>query len=187
MSKVTYSKQKKWKSQVVRQTGVDCFHCGIGGTELNPLQWAHLNGKNEDSRPENLAFMCQPCNNKMKFNFDMILQGNAQLEENEKAVLVCERKGDDSGTESNITSSEAIHQINYNITEQFYLEHTITDDILYLRDAINAIVNLCNINNGTGSQAAVYRYTDSLTNSINGKYTIYDYHGKNAIRRRTEN
>ena len=57
-----------------------------------------------------------------------------------------------------------------------------------LRDGVNAIVNICQENNGTGSQAAVYRYIEFETNTFNGKYTVcYNEEGKNIVRRRTEN
>ena len=74
------------------------------------------------------------------------------------------------------------------LPKQFLLEHTITDDELLLKDVVNAIVDICQNNNNTGSQSAVYRYIDSLTNPYTGKYTLSaNPKGQTIIRRRTEN
>ena len=74
------------------------------------------------------------------------------------------------------------------ITKQFIQEHTIDNEELILRDAVNAIVDICQDNNGTGSQSAVYRYVDFLTNPFTGKFTLStNSQGKTIIRRRIEN
>lgn len=188
MNKITYTKKKKWEPLVVSQTGRNCFFCKCENTELNPLEWGHLNGKAEDVRPENFAFMCKSCNNKHKFNFDMQIEANEQLRENEKAVLTRERTLPDTGTTKELTSQQEINKINYQITKQFIQEHTLAEKEVILRDAVNAIVDICKDNNRTGSQSAVHRYIDSLTNPYTGKYTLStNPQGKTIIRRRTEN
>ncbi len=67
------------------------------------------------------------------------------------------------------------------------IQYTMNGDTLNEKEAVNAIVNLCQENNETGSQPAIYRIIERLCNKINGKYTTCDYHGKNVIRRRLEN
>ena len=188
MVRVTTTRKRKWRPQVIEQTGNGCFFCSCVDTELNPLEWGHLNGNENDSRPENLAFMCKSCNNKHKFNFDMQILGNEQLRENEKAVLASERMLADTGTNKDLTSQQEISKCNNRITKQFLSEHTINNDELLLKDTVNAIVDICQDNNDTGSQSAVYRYIDSLTNPYTGKYTLsVNSKGQNIIRRRTEN
>jgi len=111
-----------------------------------------------------------------------------KLESNERREYACERILADSGTTKELTSSQEINKINYSMTERFIQEHTLIDDELALKEACNVIVHLCQDNNGTGSQSAIYRYIDSLCNSYTGKYTIYqNKKGNNCIRRRTEN
>ncbi len=93
----------------------------------------------------------------------------------------------DTGTTEETTSQQEISKCNNRITKQFLLEHTINDELL-LKDAVNAIVDICQDNNDTGSQSAVYRYIDSLSNPYSGKYTLsVNSKGQNIIRRRTEN
>jgi len=185
--RLTGTLKKKWYPQVVRQTGEECFHCHVPNSERIPLEWGHLNGNLNDSRPENFAFMCHPCNCKQRTNYDMIILANEQLEKNEKALLVWERTLADTGTENDLTSQQEINKTNMNITRSFLLEHTINESVV-LRDAVNAIVDICQENNGTGSQSAIYRYVDSLANPFTGKYTIcQNKEGKNIVRRRTEN
>ena len=187
MVKLTYTLKRKWEPIVINQTGRDCFHCNSENTELNPLEWGHLNGNDNDSRPENFAFMCKTCNNKQKFNYDMQILANEQLQKNEKAVLTRERMLPDTGTTKELTSQQEINKINYQITKQFIQEHTLIEKEVILRDAVNAIVDICKDNNGTGSQSAVYRYIESITNPYTGKYTLStNSQGKQIIRRRTE-
>lgn len=188
MKNLTYTAKRKWNPIVINQTGDNCFHCKGEGTELNPLEWGHLNANKADNRPENFAFMHHTCNNKQKIDYDMQILANEQLRKNEEAALAGEGMLADSGTTKELTSQQEINKINTQITIQFIQEHTIQNEELFLKDAANAIVNICQDNNGTGSQSAVYRYIDVLCNPINGKYTIcLNSQGKNVIRRRTEN
>ncbi len=94
----------------------------------------------------------------------------------------------DTGTTKEVTSQQEINRINMGITKQFLLERSITGDELVLKEVVNAIVDICQKNNGTGSQSAVYRYIDSLTNPYTGDYTLStNSKGQTIIRRRIEN
>jgi len=109
----------------------------------------------------------------------MQIKAHQKLIDNEKAVLTSERTIADSGTKNDLTSQQEINKTNMNITKSFLLEHT---------DAVNAIVDICQNNNNSGSQAAIYRYIDSLANPFTGRYTVsQNKEGNNIIRRRTEN
>jgi len=177
MSRVTYSNKRKWNPIIVKQTGYYCFHCKRSDI---PLEYGHLNANRDDSRPENLAFMCHVCNNKMKTDFDMQLLANDQLIKNENAVLACERT--DASKES---SQQETSRINKQLTYTFLLEHTMNGDDILLADTVNAITNLCYDNNKTGSQAAVRRYIDQFSNPINGVFVIFtDHEGKKRIKRK---
>jgi len=147
MSKLTYSKKKRADPFIIKQTGRDCFHCHCENSELNPLEYGHLNANDEDNRPENLAYMCHACNIKQKFSFDMQILANEQLKKNEKAMYVCERTKADSGTKNDLTSCQEINKINVQITKQWLQEHTINGEMPILNDSVYAIVNICQDNN----------------------------------------
>lgn len=172
---------------LIKRDGNQCFYCHGPFTEDNPYEYDHLNNDDNDSRPENTVLTHHSCNVKKKYSELWLSKALGKLKMNEASKSVCERIEVDSGTDIELTSSQQINQINTRITKQFLLEYTMNDDILYLKDAVNAIVNLCQENNDTGSQAAIYRIIERLCNPINGKYTICDYNGKNVIRRRLEN
>ena len=164
-----------------------CLFCALEFSDTLKPELDHLNNNPNDNRVENWALVCHVCNNKKKNNFDMQIIAQDKLKANVKREYACERMLADSGIEFNLTSSQSINKINTQNSKQFLLEHTMNDEILYVKDGVNAIVNLCQENNGTGSQTAIYRIVESLCNPINGKYTICDYNGKNIIRRRAEN
>lgn len=180
MSRVTYTAKKKWNPLIIKQTGTKCLFCKCPNTTETPLEYGHLNGNDDDSRPENLAFICKTCNNKMKFNYDMQFQANDQLIENEKAVYACERT--DATEES---SQQETSRINKQLAYTFLLEHTMNNDDILLSDTVNAVTNLCYDNNKTGSQAAVRRYIDQFSNPYNGMFVIFtDHEGKKRIKRK---
>jgi len=180
MTRLTYSNKKKWNPLIVKQTGYYCFFCRCPYTTEIPLEHGHLNGNDDDTRPENLAYMCKSCNNKMKFNFDMQILANDQLIKNEKAVCACERTD-----ASEDTSQQETARINRELTLTFLKEHTINGDDILLSDAVDAITNLCYDNNKTGSQAAVRRYIGQFSNPINGYFVIFtDHEGKKRIKRK---
>jgi len=188
MSLLTYKKKKEYFEILVKRDDYKCFYCEGEFSENHPAEYDHLNNNPKDSRPENLVFSHHECNNRKKFNTDYQIMANEKLERNEKAVLTCERTLVDTGTTKELTSQQEISKCNMNITKQFLQEHTINNEELLLKDAVNAIVNLCQDNNETGSQSAIYRYIDSLSNPYNGKYTVStNAQGKDIIRRRTEN
>jgi len=149
---------------------------------LGAFEW-----DDEDNRPENFAFMCHPCNCKQKFNTDMIILGNEQVKKNEQSTYVCKNARDDTGTNIDSLSCIRINKTNYTIAEQFLHIHTAEHDILLVKDAVNGIVGQCKIQNGTGSQSAVYTYIDTLTNRFTGKFTIYSTKEGDSIRLRIEN
>ncbi len=180
MSRPTYTQKRKWNPVIVQQTGYYCFHCKCPNTPDTPLEYGHLNGNKDDSRPENLAFMCHVCNNKMRLDGDMQILSNDQLIKNEDAVLACERT--DATEES---SQQETSRINKQLTYTFLLERTMNGDDILLSDTVNAVTNLCYDNNKTGSQAAVRRYVDQFSNPYNGKFVIFtDHEGKKRIRRK---
>jgi len=183
MVRLTYSNKRKWNPIIVKQTGYYCFFCKCPNTPENPLEYGHLNGNEDDSRPENLAYMCKSCNNKMKQNYDMQFQANDQLIENEKAVYACERT---DATEEG--SQQETSRINKQLAYTFLSEHTMNGNDILLSDTVNAVTNLCYDNNKTGSQAAVRRYIDQFSNPYNGIFVIFtDHDGKKRIKRRNQN
>jgi len=188
MHRLSHAMKKKI-DKVIHERGdkYECFYNGCTFSPVNPAEYEHLNSNVGDNRPENIVYACKVCNNRKKFDFDMQIKAQEKLIDNEKAVLASERTIADSGTENDLTSQQEINRTNMNITRTFLLEHTINESVV-LRDSVNAIVDICQSNNSSGSQAAIYRYIDSLANPFTGKYTIsQNKEGNNIIRRRTEN
>jgi hypothetical protein len=188
MSKLSHKQKREWFSFIVERDGYKCIYCLKSFSQENPAEYDHLNNNDEDNRPENLALVHHSCNVKKKYNTDLEVFANEKLKENEKSTFACERTLADTATTDGLSSQQEINKINMRITEQFLLEHSINDEELILRDIVNAIVDICQKNNHSGSQSAVYRYIDSLTNPYTGKYTLsINSNGKKIIRRRTEN
>jgi len=211
MARLSHRLKKQYDPIILKRDGSKCFYCKREFTETIPPEHDHLNNKPNDSRPENLVFCCHVCNNKKKTNPDMQVLAQEKMIQNEKAVFACagtagtaiDKKAEfvmgggvkptfqllpDTGTTQQLTSQQEISKINMQITKQFLQEHTINGEKPILKDVVNAIVNLCQDNNGTGSQSAVYRYVDVLANPYNGRYTLSkNSQGKTIIRRRTEN
>ena len=133
--------------------------------------------------------MCHhECNIKKKTLADWQIKAREKLEKNERTLLACERRLADTATTKEVTSQQEINKINFKIAEQFIQEQTLMEGSVILRDAVNAIVAICRDKNETGSQAAVYRYIDTLANPYNGKYTLSTNEaGQRIIRRRREN
>ena len=182
----TYTQMRRWGPLIENQTGINCFFCKCPDTVDTPLEYGHLNGRKNDSRPENLAKMCHSCNIKMIDDFDMQLIAQEQLEKNENAALACAGMNKTVGTTEQLTSCQAISANNFKIAEQYVLEHTVTDGYLVVKDGVNDVVGICRKNDNTGSESAVYRYFHILCS------TAYDYefasmNGVDIIRRRTEN
>ena len=188
MTKFTHRKKLVYYPIVVERDGYKCPYCPEPFTSTNHPEWEHYNNNPEDNRVENLTLVHHSCNNRKKFETDLQITANENLEKNEKAVLVRGNTLADAGTTKELTSQQEINKINTRITEQFLLEHTVNDEELILKDVVNAIVDICQKNNHTGSQSAVYRYIDYLTNPYTGRYTLSNNpQGKTTIRRRTEN
>ncbi len=211
MARLSHRLKKQYDPIILERDGIKCFYCNREFTETIPAEHDHLNNNSNDSRPENLVFCCHVCNNKKKTNPEMQISAHEKMIQNEKAVFACagtagtaiDKKMEfvmgggvkptfqllpDTGTTQQLSSQQEISKINMQLTKQFLQEHTINGEEPILKDVANAIVNLCQDNNGTGSQSAVYRYVDVLANPYNGRYTLSENsQGKTIIRRRTEN
>ena len=188
MSRLSHRLKQKNEPIIRDRDPYVCLYCKGEFTEIRPPEWEHLNNNPNDSRPENLIFAHKECNNRKKFNPEYQVIAHEKLIQNERTVLSRERTLADTGTTKDVSSQQEINKTNMRITEQFLLEHTVNGEELILRDVVNAIVDICQKNNHTGSQSAVYRYIDSLTNPYTGRYTLSaNEKGQTIIRRRTEN
>jgi len=198
--------------------GNHCFYCEKEFEETHPAEFDHLNDDPGDNRPDNLVLVHHECNNRKKFNPDYQIQAKEKLLQNEKSTFTCagteawantpagtaiDKKMEfvmgngvrptfellpDTGSTQQLSSQQEISKINNQITKQWIQEHTLMEDEVVLKDAVNAIVSICQDNNETGSQSAVHRYIEVLTNPYTGKYTLSkNSEGKTIIRRRIEN
>jgi len=188
MSRLSSSMKIRYYPFLIKRDGNKCFYCQDAFTIENPYEYDHLNNDENDSRPENTVLNHHPCNVKKKYSSLWQAKALGKLKMNEASKYVCERTSADSGTKNDTTSCSEINKTNKRIADQFILEHTMHGEELIEKDGVNAVVNICFENNGTGSQPAVYRYFEELSSPYNGKYTICsNSKGQNIIRRRTEN
>jgi hypothetical protein len=188
MSRLTHKRKIAYFQLLVERDDHRCFYCEKGFSESHPAEYDHLNNNPNDSRPENLVLCHHECNNKKKFNTDWQIEAQEKLLANERTVFVCERRQADTGTTEELTSSQRINQVLEPIARQWLEEHLLMEKEIVLRDAVNAIVNLCRKQTGHGSQATIYRYIDIWCNPYNGHLTISkNEKGVNTIHKRTDN
>jgi len=187
---LTWNQKKKFAQVLtIRDDPSNCFYCMQPFTDTSPRIWEHLDNDDTHNYPENLVWSHHSCN--VKKRTDLKMQDKAQgkiIMNMQFDLFTCENTLADTGTTKELTSQQEISKTNKRITKQFIQEHTINNEELILRDIVNAIVDICQDNNETGSQSAVYRYIDSLTNPYTGKYTLStNEKGQTIIRRRIEN
>jgi len=188
VSKLTSKNRREYYSPIMERQEGKCLYCKTPFTDKRVIEYDHLLDNPNQSEIEDVCLAHKTCNNKKKFNSDYQIIAHDAAQEYRRAVFTCGNTLADTGTTKELTSQQQINKINYPIAKQFIQEHTLTEKEVILRDAVNAIVDICKDNNGTGSQSAVYRYIDSLTNPYTGKYTLStNSQGKTIIRRRTEN
>ena len=188
MPRLTHKRKTEYFPIIVERDGYKCFYCEEGFTDNHPPEYDHLNDNPEYSRVENIVLSHRECNNRKKFYTDWQIKAHEKLEQNERAVLACERKLTDTGTTEELTSSQAINQATEPIARQWLEEHLLMEPEINLRDGENAMVNLCRKQTGFGSQSAIRRFIESWANPYNGHLTLSkNENGKTVIRRRTEN
>jgi len=187
---LTWNQKKKFTQILtIRDDPKNCFYCMKPFTDTNPRVWEHLDNDETHNYPENLVWSHHSCNVKKRMDDNMLAKAQGKLTMNMQSDLfTCGNTLADTGTTKELTSQQEISKTNMRITKQFLLEHTLTNDELLLKDVVNAIVDICQNNNDTGSQSAVYRYIDSLSNPYTGKYTIcLNSKGEKIIQRKIEN
>ncbi len=188
MSRLSQNKKRKLDPFLDERDGKICLFCKEGFSATHPHEYEHLNNNYKDSRPENLVKAHHECHVKKIRNPEYQVIAHEKQIENERQAYTCERTLADSGTRNDLTSCQEISKTNTNITKQFLQEHTLHGNSIVVKDAVNAIMNICQESNRTGSQPAIYRYVESMSNPINGLYTICNTpNGENIIRKRTEN
>jgi len=188
MSRLTHRRKMEYFQIIVERDGYLCFYCKGECDDNHPVEYDHLNNNPDDSRPENLVFTHHECNIKKKTFTDWQIKAMEKLEQNERVLLASERRLADTGTTDELTSSQRINQALEPIARQWLEEHLLMEPEINLKDAVNAIVNLCRKQTGWGSQSAIYRYVDTWTNPYNGDLTLSkNENRKTVIRRRVEN
>ena len=186
--KITDKTKRDDFSSIVERDGYRCLYCPEPFTETHPEEWEHLDNDIYNDAIWNKTFTHHECNNRKKLSPELQIIAREKIISNKKYVFARERTQADTGTTKELTSQQEISKTNIGIAKRFIQEHTINNEDLILRDTANAIVDICQDNNGTGSQSAVYRYIEFLTNPYTGKFTLStNSQGKTIIRRRTEN
>ena len=186
--RITHKSKRDDFPLIVERDGYRCLFCPEPFTETHPVEWEHLDNDLFNDEIWNKTFSHHECNNRKKLSPELQIIAQEKIVSNRKYVFVREGMLADTGTTKDVSSQSEINKTNTRIAKQFFQEHTINNEDLVLRDAVNAIVDICQDNNGTGSQSAVYRYVEFLTNPYTGKFTLStNKKGQTIIRRRTEN
>jgi len=187
MSKITTRLNKKQFPEIVKRDKYQCPYCADTFTETNLPEWDWYNDDDADNRVENRTLAHHSCIEKKKDDIDLQLIANEKLKANERAIPVCERTRADTGSTDELTSSQKINKALHPIASQWLEEHLLMEQEILVKDAVNAIVHLCQEQIGWGSQPTIYRYIDEWTNPYNGQFTLVTKDGKTFIRKRTEN
>ena len=172
---------------IVERDDYKCFYCDGEFTDAHREEYDHLNNNANDSRVENLVLCHHECNVKKKQSTDWQIKAGEKQIQNENALVASERRLADTGTIDELTSSQETSKIVRPIALQWLEEHLLMEKEILLRDAVPAIVNLCQNQVKGGSHAAIRRYIDEWVNRYNGKLNLSkNESGKDVIRKRTE-
>jgi len=187
MSKLTHKTKTAIFKILVERDGYHCFYCKGHFDDTHPPEFEHLNNNPNDSRPENIVLSHHECHITKKYNTDLQIKAHEKLLKNENTLFVSERKLADAGTTEELTSSQRINKVLEPIALQWLTEHLLMEKEIVVKDAVNAIVNLCRQQTDHGSQPTIYRYIDTWSNPYNGHLTIAkNESGQNIIMKRTE-
>jgi len=177
------SKESTDFKRMVERDGYVCLFCPKPFTDTHPAEIEHLDNNHDNNRIWNKTFSHHDCNNKKKLNGDFQIIAGEKILSNKKYVYVCERT-----TDQDVSSSEQRNKTNRPVALQWIQEKLMVEPYVLLRDSVNAIVNLTQSMNGTGSKQAVYQYLNEFTNPYNGLLEITeDERGQKIIKKRTEN
>jgi len=177
------SKQNIETLKIIERDGYRCLFCPEPFTDTHPPEIEHLDNNHDNNHIWNKTFAHHECNNKKKLNGDLQIIAHEKLISNKKYVYACERTD-----ELEVSSSEQRNKSNRPVALQWLQEHLMIEPHVLLRDAANAISNLCQKRNGTGSTQAIRKYIEEFTNPYNGFLELSNNEkGQKIIKKRTDN
>jgi len=135
---LTWNQKKRFAAILtIRDDPNNCFYCMKPFTDTNPRVWEHLDNDDTHNYPENLVWSHHSCNVKKRMDDMMQAKAQGKLTMNMQSDLfVGERTLADVGTTEELTSCQAISNINFRIAEQYLTEHTLVDGDLLLKDTV---------------------------------------------------
>jgi len=161
---------------MVERDGYRCVFCPELFTDTHPAEIEHLDNNHNNNQIWNKTFSHHECNNRKKLSPELQVIAHEKLISNKKYVYVCERK-----QEPDVSSSEQRNKTNRPIALQWIQEKLMVEPYVLLRDSVNAIVNLTQSMNGTGSKQSVYQYLNEFANPYNGLLEITEDKAGNKI------
>ncbi|MBT4327567.1 MAG: HNH endonuclease [Candidatus Nitrosopelagicus sp.] len=180
MQHLTSKMKQDWFEYIIkRDGGFRCFYCKKT-LSLTNFVHDHLNDNRKDNRIENIVHACYTCNNKKKFNFDMLLSAKDKLNENEIGNSMRER----ISLKPRELKELDISKENYEIAEDYITKQVDVNGYIKVKETKNSIAYLCRTANGTGSPQAVSNYISTLTSTEAPFEIIKNEDGEKIIQRK---
>jgi len=156
---------------IQRDGGTRCLFCK---KQLTPKTGIleHLNGGENDTRLDNLAFSCQSCNIlKSKAGqpgYHLRGLAEAKVDANEKQIFVGEKfpNSQEEDDEEEIYNEIRINRRTREITKEYLREQIGENGSVLFRDALHSLVFLCQERIGHGSDNTIRRHIGAFTSPM---------------------
>jgi len=180
-------RQEKRVMEGIRDRGDPylCLFCKGIFTDENRHTFEHLDGNLLYHKTINIALAHWKCNNDKEKLAEYQVIAALKLQENKKKVSSCAGNGGRISLKQ-LTSTQESSKIQRNYLTNWVFSKLLEEGKLQVRKVIPAVVNGCQMQYGCGSQSAMYRMVEELTNSYNGLFNLFEEDGVAMIRLRKE-
>ena len=135
MGHLTQKLKKDYLPRYLQEFDFICYQCGISLVGKDYIH-EHLNGKRFDSRYENIALCCYPCNNKKIREYDMQIKAMELLKKREEAGF---KYVENPTAIEEISSESQKNRLLFPLTERTIEERDNTDNKNKLQDELTKI------------------------------------------------
>ena len=159
MPPLTLKMKKDYLPRYLQEFGFVCYQCGISLVGIDYIH-EHLNDKRFDSRYENIALCCYPCNAKKIKDYDMQIKAQELLKKREEAGF---KYVENPTAIEEISSESQKNRLLFPFTERIIEERVNTDNKYKLQDALTEIPYLSQKKFGCGAEPTIRRYIKQIT------------------------
>ncbi len=159
MGHLTEKMKKDDLPRYLQEFGFICYQCeqSLAGRDY---LYEHLNDRRLDSRYENIALCCYPCNAKKIRDFDMQMKAQELLKKREEAGF---KFVENPTAIEEISSESQKNRLLFPFTERIIEERVNTDNKYKLQDALTEIPYLTQKKFGCGAEPTIRRYIKQIT------------------------